>query len=364
MKNGENTRKADNCPAAIRSSAAEYLTFVAASGENSATVEVRYQDENIWLTQRIMAVIYGVELNTINEHISKAYEDLELDEKSTIRKFRIVQLEGARQVERDVKHYKLQVAISVGFKVNSSHAIQFRKWVNQIAQDYTIQGWAIDTERLKNGGNILRNDYFERLLEKIREIRMSERLFYQKITDIYATAMDYDGGSTVTKEFFAKVQNKLHWAIHGNTAAELIYRRARHETDNMGLYTWEDCPNGKILKSDTHVAKNYLTEKELSSLRRIVSGYLDFAEEMAKRHTPMTMDDWVKHLDKILMANGKEILQDAGKISSDLAKEHADAEYDKYRIAQDKLFQSDFDRQFRGLLNRMDDISNGDIKDE
>ena len=327
----------------IRSSAAEYLTFIAATGENEERVEVRYEDENIWITQKMLAVLYEVETNTINYHIKKIFEDSELTEEATIRNFRIVQTEGTRQVSRDVEHYNLQMIIAVGFKVNSDRAVQFRKWINQIAKDYTIKGWVLDSERFKNGGSILTKEYFNRLLEEIREIRISERQFYQKITDLYATAVDYDKTAKMTKMFFAKVQNKLHWAIHKHTAAELIYERADSSKENMGLTTWEGSPNAKIRKSDVTVAKNYLTQDELRGLELIVSGYLDFAEMQATRNIPMTMEDWAKHLDRILTATEHEILTNAGTISMEVAKEHAETEWEKYRIIQDRIYQSDFD---------------------
>lgn len=328
----------------IRSSAAEYLTFVAATGDNEQSVEMRYENENIWLTQKMMAALYDVDVRTINEHICKIYSDSELEEKATIRNFRIVQTEGNRQVEREIKHYNLQMIISVGFKVNTDRAVQFRKWVNRIAKDYTIQGWVMDEERLKNDGTVLTTNYFEKQLQKIREIRISERKFYQKITDIYATALDYDRQSKTTKEFFAKVQNKLHYAIHGNTAAEVIYNRAHAEKEHMGLTSWEDAPDGKIQKYDVTIAKNYLSESELQSLGRIVSAYLDLAEDMASRHIPMTMQDWASRLDIFLQAADRDVLTDSGKISAKIAKMYAESEFEKYRIVQDKLFESDFDK--------------------
>ena len=336
-------KKTDKNEITIRSSAAEYLTFVAATGDDKSSVEVRYEDENIWITQKMLATLYEVETNTINYHIKKIFEDSELTEEATIRKFRIVQVEGARQVARDVEHYNLQMIIAVGFKVNSERAVQFRKWVNQIAKDYTIQGWVLDSERLKNGGSILTKEYFSRLLEEIREIRLSERQFYQKVTDLYATAVDYDKNAKTTKEFFSKVQNKLHWAIHKHTAAELIYERADSTKENMGLTSWDGSPNAKIRKSDVSIAKNYLSKEELHALELIVSGYLDFAEMQANRNIPMTMEDWAKHLDRILTATEHEILTNAGKISMEVAKEHAETEWEKYRIIQDRIYQSDFD---------------------
>ena len=328
----------------IRSSAAEYLTYVAAIGDKQDSIEMRYEDENIWLTQKMMATLYDVGLPTINEHIKKVFEDCELNEVSTIRKFRIVQSEGTRQVSREIAHYNLQMIIAVGFKVNNERAVQFRKWANRIVKDYTIKGWVMDNERLKNGGSVLTVEYFDKLLEQIREIRLSERKFYQKITDIYATALDYDKTAKTTKLFFAKVQNKMHYAVHGHTAAELIYERADAEKPNMGLTTWASAPDGKIVKSDVSIAKNYLSEKEMRSLERIVSAYLDLAEDRAERHIPMTMEDWAKRLDLFLMADDRDILQNSGKITMEIAKSKAETEFEKYRIIQDRLFVSDFDK--------------------
>ena len=328
----------------IRSSAAEYLTFVSAIGDEPQSMELRYQDENIWLTQRLMAELYGVDIRTINEHIQHIYSDNELSEEATIRNFRIVQTEGSRQVAREVKHYNLQMIIAVGFKVNNERAVQFRKWANAIVKDYTIQGWAMDTERLKKGGTILTKDYFEKQLEKIREIRLSERRFYQKVTDIYATSIDYDPNATATKRFFAAVQNKLHYAVHQHTAAELIYERADSSKEHMGLTSWEGAPEGKIHRYDVVVAKNYLTEDELQSLGRIVNAYLDLAEVQASRHIPMTMADWEQRLNGFLTLWDADILKDAGRISAELAKAKAETEFEKYRVIQDRLYQSDFDR--------------------
>lgn len=336
----------DKALASIRSSAAEYLTFIAATGEDEQSVEMRYEDENIWLTQKMMAVLYDVGLSTINEHIKKVYFDGELSAESTIRKFRIVQNEGERQVNRSVNHYNLQVIIAVGFKVNNERAVQFRKWANKIVKDYTIQGWVMDEERLKNGGTLLTKDYFEKQLEKIREIRISERKFYQKITDIYATALDYDPSAKATHRFFAAVQNKLHYSVHGQTASEVIYNRANADKEHMGLQTWDGAPNGKIHRYDVTVAKNYLDENEIHQLERIVSSYLDLAEVQAERHIPMTMSDWEKKLDSFLTVWDREILQDAGKVSAELAKMHALTEFEKYRVVQDRLYRSDFDRMF------------------
>lgn len=325
----------------IRSSAAEYLTFVAATGDSNESVEVRYEDENIWITQKMLAVLYEVETNTINYHIKKIFEDSELEEDSVIRNFRITATDGKSY---DTKHYNLQMIIAVGFKVNSERAVQFRKWVNNIAKEYTIKGFAMDDERLKNDGSILTKKYFEEQLERIREIRSSERKFYQKITDIYATAIDYDRDAAATKRFYATVQNKMHYAVHGHTAAELIVVRADATKNHMGLTTWQDAPNGKIKKSDVTVAKNYLTEKELGQLNRMVSAYLDFAENMANRHIPLTMADWEKRLNGFIEMFEYGLLQDAGKVTAEIAKLHAETEFEKYRIVQDRLYKSDFDR--------------------
>jgi len=341
--NGDKPMK-KNKEITIRSSAAEYLTYVAATGSNDESIEMRYENENIWLTQKMMATLYDVGLPTINEHIKKIYEDSELQEESTIRKFRIVQNEGNRQVNREINHYNLQMIIAVGFKVNNERAVQFRKWANAIVKDYTIQGWVMDDERLKNGGSVLTEKYFEHLLERIREIRLSERKFYQKITDIYATALDYDKSSKTTKQFFANVQNKLHWAIHRHTAAELIMERANSEKTNMGLTSWENYPDGKIQKYDVSIAKNYLAEEELQGLRRIVSMYLDYAEHQASRHIPMTMEDWADRLNRFLEFNEHEILTDSGRVTHEIAKAFAESEFEKYRIIQDRLYESDFDR--------------------
>ena len=327
----------------IRSSAAEYLTFVASTGDSDGSVEMRYEDENIWLTQKMMAVFYDVDVKTINYHIKKIFDDSELQESATIRKFKIVQSEGSRTVNREVNHYSLQMIISVGFKVNSERAVQFRKWINQIASEYTIKGWVIDDERLKKG-TYLTDKYFDEQLERIREIRASERRFYQKITDIYATAIDYDKNAKATKRFYASVQNKMHYAVHGLTAAELIYTRADSEKEHMGLTTWQDAPEGKIKKSDVTVAKNYLSEQEMKQLNRMVTSYLDFAEDMAERKIPLTMEDWEKRLNTFIEMFEYGLLKDAGKVSAEIAKLHAETEFEKYRIIQDKLFMSDFDR--------------------
>lgn len=327
--------------ALVRSSAAEYLTFVASTGEDKDSIEMRYEDENIWLTQKMMATLYDVSVAAINQHLKKIFEDGELQEEAVIKKYLITATDGKKY---NTNHYNLQAIIAVGFKVNNQRAVRFRVWANQIVEQYTIKGWAMDEERLKNGGTVLTKKYFEEQLERIREIRISERNFYQKLTDIYATSLDYDRNALTTKEFFAKVQNKMHYAVHRHTAAELIYERADAEKPHMGLHTWKDAPNGKIKKSDVSVAKNYLTEDEMKSMELIVSAYLDLAENRARRHIPMTMEDWAKRLDIYLQADDLEVLKDAGKISAQLAKMHAETEFEKYRVVQDRLYQSDFDR--------------------
>lgn len=338
----------------IRSSTAEYLTYVASVGDQKDSIEMRYEDENIWLTQKMMAVLYDVSVAAISQHIKKVYDDSELEKTSTIKKFLTVQNEGVRQVSRETNHYSLQMIIAVGFKVNNDRAVQFRKWANRIVKDYTIKGWSIDEERLKNGGSVLTTEYFDHLLEQIREIRISERRFYQKITDIYATALDYDRTANTTKKFFAKVQNKMHYAVHGHTAAELIFERADADKPYMGLATWAGAPDGKIVKSDVSVAKNYLSKQELRSLERIVSAYLDLAEDRAERHVPMTMEDWAKRLDLFLMADDREVLQDAGKITAEIAKAKAETEFEKYRVIQDRLFMSDYDKYLLELEESTD----------
>ena len=328
----------------VRSSAAEYLTFIAATGGGSTSVEMRYEDENLWLTQKMMATLYDVSVPAISQHLKRIYADNELEREATVKPYLMVQTEGDREVQRTVEHYSLQAIIAVGFKIENERAVQFRKWANRIVKDYTIQGWVMDPDRLKSGGSVLTEDFFERQLEKVREIRVSERKFYQKITDIYATALDYDASATATQRFFAAVQNKLHYAIHGQTAAELIVGRADHQKDHMGLTHWEGAPQGKIHKYDVSVAKNYLSEFELAQLQRIVSAYLDMAELQAMRRMPMTMQDWEERLSGFLRLWDREILQDAGKVSAELAKAHAETEFEKYRIVQDRLFESDFDR--------------------
>ena len=322
----------------IRSSAAEYLTFVAANGQGG--VEAVYADESIWLTQKMMGVLYDVNVRTVNEHLKKIFADSELQENSVIRKFRITASDGKNY---NTQHYKLPAIIAVGYKVNSERAVQFRKWATGIIEEFTIKAYVMDDERIKSGGSILTEQYFEEQLQRIREIRLSERKFYQKITDIYATAIDYDVTAQVTKRFFATVQNKLHWAIHGQTAAEVVYHRADADKENMGLMSWKDAPLGKIQKFDVVVAKNYLTEHEIAQLSRLVNAYLDVAEDMAQRKIPMSMQDWESRLNRFIEATDREVLQDAGKVTAEIAKAHAESEFEKYRIVQDRLFVSDFD---------------------
>lgn len=323
----------------IRSSSVEFLTFIAATGEGG--VEAIYADENIWLTQKMMGTLYNVETQTINYHLKKIFTDSELEENSVIRNFRITALDGKNY---NTKHYNLSAIIAVGYKVNSERAVLFRKWATQIVQEFIIKGFAMDDERLKNDGTILGKKYFEEQLQRIREIRLSERKFYQKITDIYATAIDYDVSAKATKRFFSSVQNKLHWAIHGQTAAEVIVDRANHSKENMGLTSWKDAPKGKIQKFDVNVAKNYLSENEMQQLQRLVSAYLDIAEDMALRQIPLTMEDWESRLNKFIEATDREILQNTGKVTAEIAKAHAESEFEKYRIVQDRLFESDFDK--------------------
>ncbi|MCD6388976.1 MAG: virulence RhuM family protein [Desulfobulbaceae bacterium] len=324
----------------VRSSAAEYLTFVAAGGNSETSVEMRYENENIWLTQKMMATLYDVSVPAINQHLKRIFSDNELEESAVIKKYLITATDGKNY---NTKHYSLQTIIAVGFKIENERAVQFRKWANRIVKDYTIQGWTMDVERLKHGGN-LTDEFFERQLEKIREIRLSERKFYQKITDIYATALDYDPSATATKRFFAAVQNKMHYAIHGNTAAEVIVDRADHKKKNMGLTCWDGAPKTKIHKYDVSIAKNYLSGFELGQMQRIVSAYLDMAEMQAMRKIPMTMADWEERLSGFLKLWDREILQDAGRVTAELAKAHAESEFEKFRIVQDRLYESDFDR--------------------
>ena len=333
----------------VRSSAAEYLTFVAASGKGG--VEAIYADESIWLTQKMLAQLYDVEVRTINYHLKKVFSDSELDAASVIRHFRITATDGKSY---NTQHYHLTAIIAVGYKVNSERAVQFRKWATGIIEQFTIKAYVMDDERIKSGGSILTEQYFEEQLQRIREIRLSERKFYQKITDIYATAIDYDVTAQATKRFFATVQNKLHWAIHGQTAAEVIYHRADADKAHMGLATWKDAPLGKIQKFDVVVAKNYLTESEMAQLSRLVNAYLDVAEDMAQRKIPVSMQDWETRLNRFIEATDREVLQDAGKVSAEIAKAHAESEFEKYRIVQDRLFESDFDRLIMQLSGERD----------
>lgn len=329
----------------IRSATAEYLTFVASTGDSEKSIEMRYEDENIWLTQKMMAELYGVSVPAINQHLKKLMADNEIDE-SVIKHYLITATDGKNY--RTV-HYNLHAIISVGFKIENERAVQFRKWAREIVKEFTIKWFVMDDERLKNDGTILGEKYFEEQLARIREIRLSERKFYQKITDIYATSIDYDVTATTTKRFFATVQNKLHWAIHGQTAAEVVYSRADAKKTNMGLTSWKDAPTGKIQKFDVSIAKNYLTNDELSQLQRLVGAYLDVAEDMALRHIPMTMTDWEERLNRFIAATDREILQDAGKVSTEIAKAHEESEFEKYRIVQDRLYESDFDRLIKAF---------------
>ena len=331
----------------IHSSVAEYLTFITATGDYG--IEAIYADENVWLSQKMMSLLYDVEINTINYHLKKLFSDNELDENSVIRKFRITALDGKQY---DTKHYNLSAIISVGYKVDSQKAIGFRKWATQIIKEFTIKGYSLDDERLKNGGTILTKQYFEELLERIREIRLSERKFYQKITDIYATALDYDAKSEMTKLFFANVQNKMHYAITGNTAAEIVYERSNADKPNMGLTSWKGSPKDKIHIYDVSVAKNYLSEIELQNLSRLVSGYLDLAENLASRNIPMTMKDWSDRLNSLLEIMDYGLLKDNGKISAELAKQKAESEFEKYRVIQDRSYTSDFDKYLIELENK------------
>lgn len=341
--------KKENNELNIRSSASEYLTYIASMGEEASSIEVRYEEENIWITQKMLATLYDVDVRKVNYHINKIFKDEELDKNSVIRNFRITANDGKNYI---TKHYNLEMAIAVGFKVNSERAVQFRKWVNKIAKDYTIKGWVMDDERLKRG-SYLTDKYFDEQLERIREIRASERKFYQKITDIYATAIDYDKNALRTKRFYATVQNKMHYAIHGHTAAELIYERANHEKDHMGLTTWADAPDGKIKKSDVSVAKNYLSENEIKELNRMVSAYLDFAENMTIRKIPLTMQDWEERLRSFIAMFEYGELKDKGKVSNAIAKLHAETEFEKYRVIQDRAFVSDFDKYLLELEEKV-----------
>jgi hypothetical protein len=328
----------------IRNSTAEFLVFTKQAGGDS--IEVRIEEETVWLTQKLIATLFDVDVRTISEHLQNIFNNNELDKNSVIRKFRTTASDGKKY---ETQFYNLDAIISVGYRVNSVRATQFRQWATNILRDFAIRGWVLDKERLKNGA-YLSEEYFNQLLAEIREIRASERKFYQKITDIYATALDYNVNSPTTKDFFAAVQNKLHFAIHGNTAAELIMNRADSEKERMGLTTWKNAPEGKIIKTDVSIAKNYLTLEELKSLDRFITMYLDYAETQAERKIPMTMEDWAKKLNAFLQFNEKELLTNSGKASHAIAKEFAENEFEKYRIKQDVLFQSDFDK----LINKLD----------
>jgi len=342
-------KKQDKGKQLIRNSTAEFLIFTGQAGEQS--IEARYEDETIWLSQKLMAQLFDVDVRTVNEHLKNIFKSGELQEESVIRKFRITAADGKNY---NTNFYNLDAIISVGYRVNSVRATQFRQWATWVLREFAIKGYVLDKKRMENG-TFLGENYFERLLEEIREIRLSERRFYQKITDIYATSVDYNKDAPTTKAFFAKVQNKLHFAIHGNTAAELIMQRADSTKNNMGLTSWEKSPNGKIVKTDAFIAKNYLAKEELASLGRIVNAYLDLAEERAKRKIPMSMEDWAKRLDMFLEFDDREILQDSGKVTAKLAKTHAESEFEKYRIVQDRLFESDFDRVLKQLEKKDED---------
>ncbi|MDA3938966.1 MAG: virulence RhuM family protein [Spirochaetia bacterium] len=330
----------------IRNSTAEFLIFTSQANEEG--IEVRVNDENVWLTQKLIARLFNVEVNTINYHLKEIFNSKELSTGATVRKFRIVQKEGTRDVSREVEHYSLEGIIAVGFRVNSEQATNFRRWATQVLKDFATRGYVIDNIRLKNGA-YLSKQYFKDLILEIRDIRESERNFYQQITDIYSTALDYDLKSPTTKGFFANVQNKLHFAVHGHTAAELIIDRANYKKDYMGLKTWKKAPDGKIIRSDVVIAKNYLSEKEIKALNRIVTMYLDYAEDQAENGIPMTMKDWAVKLNAFLQFNNKELLENFGKVAAVVAKSFAESEFEKYRPIQDKLFESDFDKMVKQI---------------
>ena len=325
----------------IRSSAEEFLVFKVQ--EKDKGIQVRYENENLWMTQKAMAELFDTGIDNINVHLRNIYNEGELEEDSTIEENSIVQDEGNRKVRRTIKFYNLDVIISVGYRINSLRATQFRRWATQVLKKFTIQGYVLDKERMKNG-SFIDEDYFEKLLEEIREIRLSERRFYQKVTDLYATSIDYDKTSPITTQFFKKVQNKMHYAVTHQTAAEIIYNRVDSTKHHMNLTTWKNSPDGKIMESDVVVAKNYLTKDEIEDLEGIVSAFLELAERRAKRHIPMTMEDWANRIDKYLLADDRDVLKDAGKISHEIAEEKALTEFEKYRVIQDKLYQSDFDK--------------------
>lgn len=325
----------------IRNSTAEFLIFQIEGKEDG--VQVVYHKESVWCTQKAMAQLFDCSTDNIGLHLKNIYETGELTQEATTENFSVVQNEGEREVNRKLKFYNLDAIISVGYRVNSTRATQFRQWCTFILRQFAIRGYVIDKKRMENG-SFIGEDYFEHLLAEIREIRLSERRFYQKLTDIYATSIDYNRDAPTTRLFFKKVQNKMHYAVHGHTAAELMIDRANAEKEHMGLTTWENAPNGKIVKPDVSIAKNYLKESELEDMGRIVNSFLDLAEDMAKRHIPMTMEDWAKRIDKFLDLTDRPVLTDAGHVSAEQAKEYAETEFEKYRVIQDKLFQSDFDR--------------------
>ncbi|MDY6322410.1 MAG: virulence RhuM family protein [Succinivibrio sp.] len=341
------------------SSTAMLISYlVSAKGDEGKNLDVRYGDENIWLTQKNISELYSVSRTTIGKHLAKIFSDGELSPETSTRNYQVTQYEGKRTISRTVIFYSLEAVIAVGYKVDNQKAVQFRKWATDILKNYAVQGWALDEQRLKNGGKVFGDDYFERLLEKIREIRLSERRFYQKITDVYATAADYDPSSKQTQAFFATVQNKIHFGIHGQTAAETVYTRADANMQNMGLTSWDGYPDGKIHKSDVTIAKNYLSENELHQMQRLVSAFLDLAEDKAKNHTPMMMADWEGFLDRYLQLADKPLLDGKGRVSHDLAVAKAEAEFEKFRVAQDKSYLSDFDRYEQRLLGKVKESQN------
>ena len=330
----------------IRNSTAEFLIFQIEGKEQG--VEVYYKDNTVWCTQKAMGMLFDVNVPAISKHLKNIYEQGELKEERTVSKMEIVRTEGERQVKRETVFYNLDAVISVGYRVNSIRATQFRQWATSVLREFAIRGYVLDKKRMENG-SFLGEDYFEHLLAEIREIRLSERRFYQKLTDIYATAVDYNRDAPTTRLFFKMMQNKMHYAVHGRTAAELIVDRADSEQEHMGLTSWENAPDGKIVKTDVVIAKNYLKEAELADMGQLVNGVLELAERMAKRHIPMTMEDWAKQIDTILAAGGNDVLQTAGQVTAEQAKEYAETEFEKYRIIQDRLFQSDFDRYMDAL---------------
>lgn len=349
MTSGQAPQPSKNTGASTtRSSAAEYLSFVATSGHSG--LEAVYAEESVWLTQKMMGMLYGVETHTINYHLKKLFSDGELEKASVVRKFRITAADGKSY---DTQHYHLTAAIAVGCKVDSERAVQFRKWAASIVESFTLKGFAMDDERQQQDGSVLTAQYFEEQLQRIREIRLSERKFYQKITDLYATAIDYDVTAQATQRFFALVQDTLHWAIHGQTRADLIDQRANAGKAHMGLTTWKDAPLGKIQKFDVTVARNYLSADEAAQLSRLVNAYLDVAEDMAQRQIPMTMQDWATRLRRFIQATDREVLQDAGKVTEEIARAHAESEFEKFRAVQDRLFESDFDRLLQRKQGRV-----------